>query len=1778
MSRVEDVAVGNLLSLLPEFSLFLSHTAWVRNRLPWLSLLPLLALFLLHLSLSWVFTHPGSHCFPFLRQGVPYVMKGSTLRESTAVASPLPQDMEEEQAPVGSEPGDPRAKPPVKPKPRSLPSKPALPAKPSLLVPVGPRPPRGPLAELPSARKMNMLAGPQPYGVSKRPLPFTSKPPAEATAGGEVTQESGKEDLPPLTPPARCAALGGVRKAPAPFRPSSERFAACTVEEILAKMEQPRKEIPASPDRLWGSRLTFNHDGSSRYGPRTFGASCPREEDNKTPAKASSQERTAETPAECQEECSKTPEARILTSSLALNGDLAKLASSGPPSEVSKTWVTSSADPVSEHGVSTSPVLLAKVSVPASESPQLSSQQSSPCQSQLSETQSPAASEGSIYIPVTPASPSVALPEEPPCHSPSSELPAVAAPETLRPNSSPVETVSGHHSPEQPPVPLPQPLIEGAELPDITRTFPCGEEAAARGHTESRPSSLAQRRFSEGVLRPPSQDQEKLGGSLAALPQDQGSQSALDRPFGSGTESNWSLSQSFEWTFPTRPSGLGVCRLDSPPPSPITEASEAAEAAEAGNWAASGREEGVSQLGLGTPSAPESPGKPVSGVQGNDPGISLTQRDGGDSQPQSPAVLSPTVEGPPGTPLLQAKENYEDQEPLAGQESPITLATREAALPVLEPVLGQQQPTPSDQPCILFVDVPDPGQALSTEEEVVTLGWAETTQPVTEAQEPGSVSPGPTGPESSSRWLDDLLASPPPNSGGARRAAGAELKDLQSPSTCSEGLLGWAQKDLQSEFGVVADSHSSGFGPSSWSQDASQTYSLGGRSPGGDPGLGKRDWSSKCGQGSGEGSTREWASRCSLGQEVMGIGSSQDECEVPVHERAVGKPAQLGLGPQGLEADAQQWEFGKRDSQDPYSSLDKELQDQEFGKRDSLGSFSIRDASLQDWEFGKRASVSTNQNTDENDQELRMKNLSGGYSSQDAEEQDREFEKRDSVLDTHGSRAIAQQDQEFGKSAWLKDYSDSSLRALSSQERGFETRSLSSGFSPEEAQQQDEEFEKKTPVGEDRFREAGRDVGQLEEGASGGLLNPSTPNLQDGAARPKEEGNWQDGAPSQEITRLQGRMQAESQNPTNAELEDRAKEQRGWAGDFSLGVTAQSEAAFSPGRQDWSRHLCTEASEGGYQFGIIGNDRVSGAGLSPSRKSGRGHFVPPGETEAGAVDWTDQLGLRNLEVSSCVSSDGSSEARENVVEKMGWSDSLSLNSGDSEEPRGMGVGEKDWTSNVEARNRDLPGQGEVGGHSQARESGVGEPDWSGVEAGEFLKSRERGVGQADWTPDLGLRNMAPGAGCSPGEPRELGVGQVDWGDNLGLRNLEVSCDLESGGSRGCGVGQMDWAQDLGLRNLRLCGAPSEVRECGVGRVGPDLELDPKSSGSLSPGLETEDPLEARELGVGETSGPETQGEDSSSPSFETHSEDTGMDAGEAPSLGASPSRCLARSPPSGSQSLLEGIMPASGSKGATQRESAASGLRVLLEEDGVPTGAGQGEPQESSSDPLPSSRPQPDGEASQVEEVDGTWSLTGGARQDEQGSAPPPRRPPRGLLPSCPSEDFSFIEDTEILDSAMYRSRANLGRKRGHRAPAIRPGGTLGLSETADMDARLFQDSTEPRASRVPSSDEEVVEEPQSRRTRMSLGTKGLKVNLFPGLSPSALKAKLRSRNRSAEEGEVTESKSSQKESSVQRSKSCKVPGLGKPLTLPPKPEKSSGSEGSSPNWLQALKLKKKKI
>ncbi|KAM5248361.1 182 kDa tankyrase-1-binding protein [Ctenodactylus gundi] len=1775
-------------------------------------------------------------------------MKVSALREGAAMASPPARDAAaEELGPAGAEPGDLRAKPPVKPKPRALPTKPALPAKPTLLVPVGPRPPRGPLAELPSARKMNMLAGPQPYGGSKRPLPFAPRP-AELPAGGEATQDPEKEEVgredptppappaPPPTPPAWCSVSGGVRKAPAPFRPAAERCAAATVEEILARMEQPRRELPASPERIWGSRLTFNHDGSSRYGPRTCRVAMGPGEENTTLPRPWSQEG----PAERREEQSRTLEDSTPSSDQAVNGDLASPASSEPPADssaggsscehlvpadlwqaaavasaaacrwgpeapaveeaelgappapavqrplpaphglpafggtwgprghsrggeqllralgpealppgppkhtfvreqdlegdpleelqwVPQHWVSPGPGQASEPSGCSSPGLPADVPGPAPSWPQ----QSCPHPPQLPDAKSPASD------PTTLMSAHAALPDEDFGHPPSPGLPSEAVLGTPGPSSPASRKASECHSPEQLLAASTRPLAPGGESPDIAGALPPQEEAAAAGGDGQRATSLTQRRSTEGVLQPPSQ--ERLAGSPAGLPRAQGGQAAQDRSF---VECPCSLPQSCEWPVPARPPGLGVCRLDSPPPSPVPEASGAVEAAEVRRWAVASREEAAPPLSLPRescplrPQAPEAlspasdpespqgqadPAGPVSWMRGAGPGGSPAAWDHGEGLPEPlPPALAPA--------LLPAEEWCEDRrEPAAGQACPLAEARRETALPVREAAQSQQQPASPGQPCVLFAGGPVPGQALPGEEKAVALVQAEATQAKVEAREPCGLSPEPTGPGSSSRWLDDLLASPPPSAGSARRGAGSE-----SPGACPEGLLGWARKDLRSEFGIAADPPPSSLEPSSWSHSTSQEYGLGDKSPQGDQGLGDRDWTSTYRPGTREGCGGKWAASCGLGQDSTEVSHNQDPCEGSTSEGPIA-PAWMLATPQ--EADAQQWALQHRDPPGTFSSRDAELQDQEFGKRDSLGACGRRDTGLEDWELGMRDALGSYPRqavADEQACSFGRKDHVGGYSSQEAEEQDREFEKRETSRGPRSASRAVQQDPEFRTSAWVRDLGGDSDHGAC--DRGSSMSGLSSSFGLEEAQQWDEGSEKTAQSGE---------AGQPGERNSGGLLSPSLPSLQEDTPGQRDRGSWQGSDASPETQGPPRRLQVEAQGAGDAALEDGDEGLPGWAGELSLGVAPQPGLPFSPGCQGWAGDLCIqEVTERSSQFGVIGDDRVSGASPSLGGHVAEGRGVP---TQGSMpVDWGDQLGLRNLDVSRCIDSGDPSEARAGIVGQVGWSGDLGgrdqdlagpLDTGGSVEPRGVGVGQKDgWICDMGLRSMDLGG-----GRDRARESGVGQSDWSSAEASEFLKSRECEARQPEWTPDLGLREMAPGSSCSPQEPRELGVGQVAWGGDLGLRNLEVPGGLEAAAPRGCGVGQVDQAQ-----------APPEAsagaRVHGVGEVRPGSERSGQSARSWSLGLE------ARELGVGETSRPDTLDEDGFSTSCEIHPkappEDPKMETGD----GSSPGQSLTRSPPSGSQGLPEKLLAAHDSREVATRAS--------WEEEGGTAGTS---PRLPSVEPLPARRPQPDGEASRTEEVDGTWGLAGAGRRAEELAA---------------TQDFSFIEDTEVLDSAMYRSRASLGRKRGHRAPAIRPGGTLGLAEGACSDAHLFQDSTEPRASRAPSSDEEVTEGPQSRRTRMSLSTKALKVNLFPGLSPSALKAKLRSRNRSAEEVEPADGKAGPKEAAVQRSTSCKVPGLGKPLALPPKPEKSSGSEGSSPSWLQALKMKKKKV
>lgn len=187
-----------------------------------------------------------------------------------------------------------RPKPPVKPKPCVLP-KPAMPAKPA----PGQRPA---LSEVPSAEKINLLAGPKPYssgaGNAVKRLSFGLRcPPRDATNGKEASST-----FPPATKPSEgsegtgpekkfsvvedasreeCGESSSIRKGTVPFKvkpvpvaAKPERFPGTTVEEILAKIEKPNKEGVNSPDRPRLVRSFFSLDGGTavHLGPKGYTA------------------------------------------------------------------------------------------------------------------------------------------------------------------------------------------------------------------------------------------------------------------------------------------------------------------------------------------------------------------------------------------------------------------------------------------------------------------------------------------------------------------------------------------------------------------------------------------------------------------------------------------------------------------------------------------------------------------------------------------------------------------------------------------------------------------------------------------------------------------------------------------------------------------------------------------------------------------------------------------------------------------------------------------------------------------------------------------------------------------------------------------------------------------------------------------------------------------------------------------------------------------------------------------------------------------------------------------------------------------------------------------------------------------------------------------------------------------------------------------------------------------------------------------------------------------
>lgn len=185
--------------------------------------------------------------------------------------------------------GDIRPKPPVKPKPCVLP-KPAMSAKHTPVL-------RQALSEVPSAEKINLLAGPKPYssgvGNSVKRLSISFKyPPKEATNGKEISVTKLSVDREgPVSAKQSCVAEGAsvveygesscARKCTVPFKvkpvpvaAKPERFPGTTVEEILAKIEKPSKEGLESPDKPRLVHTFFSQEGGTavHLGPKGYAA------------------------------------------------------------------------------------------------------------------------------------------------------------------------------------------------------------------------------------------------------------------------------------------------------------------------------------------------------------------------------------------------------------------------------------------------------------------------------------------------------------------------------------------------------------------------------------------------------------------------------------------------------------------------------------------------------------------------------------------------------------------------------------------------------------------------------------------------------------------------------------------------------------------------------------------------------------------------------------------------------------------------------------------------------------------------------------------------------------------------------------------------------------------------------------------------------------------------------------------------------------------------------------------------------------------------------------------------------------------------------------------------------------------------------------------------------------------------------------------------------------------------------------------------------------------
>ncbi|XP_054095647.2 uncharacterized protein KIAA1671 homolog isoform X1 [Callithrix jacchus] len=183
--------------------------------------------------------------------------------------------------------------------------------------------------------------------------------------------------------------------------------------------------------------------------------------------------------------------------------------------------------------------------------------------------------------------------------------------------------------------------------------------------------------------------------------------------------------------------------------------------------------------------------------------------------------------------------------------------------------------------------------------------------------------------------------------------------------------------------------------------------------------------------------------------------------------------------------------------------------------------------------------------------------------------------------------------------------------------------------------------------------------------------------------------------------------------------------------------------------------------------------------------------------------------------------------------------------------------------------------------------------------------------------------------------------------------------------------------------------------------------------------------------------------------------------------------------------------------------------------------------------------------------------------------------PPPDACPSKRVDDFSFIDQTSVLDSSALKTRVQLSKRSRRRAPISH---SLRRSRFSESESRspledetdnmwMFKDSTEEKSPRKEDSDEEETPS-KAERTPVSHPQR---MPAFPGMDPAVLKAQLHKRPEVDSPGE-TPSWAPQPKTP----KSPFQPGALGSRVLPSSMDKDERSDEPSPQWLKELKSKKR--